>query len=505
MLDMSSVLIYYVRTLSPSSSGLGHRPLTAVTWVQIPSGTPPKIAKNLGLCMISVRPVFYLFGCFLVIMGVLMSIPLAIDLANNEDSWGFFLNSMVTTIFTGGFLIAATRRSTKTAIHPKELILSVCMFWVLSPIFAALPLIYSSLPYSFFDCYFEAISAMSTTGATIIYSFNSVSHGLMIWRAIIEIIGACSYIISSYSVIKIVYAQGKLDNSDSILYIPKYKHSILEYIAALLCVIACGTFAIAVACNKDIFESFFIASSVLTTTGVPYTELFDTNKLLYIVSLLMLVSGLPLYDIIKWKKALSFNNIQIKVYFGLFAIVALLSFNDSIGFLHCLTSAASIISTNNISIDSGSTCFIFSFIGGCAGSSSGGIKVIRIIVIFLALQKTLKEAVYSNTQIVPAKSLITCEQGLMRSVLAYFSCLILIIICIAIGLCSMNISFANAIFYSCSAITNSAVLSANGPASALDIMAMAPSSKLLISAAMILGRLEIFPLFAIISPKFWRK
>lgn len=438
-----------------------------------------------------------------------MGIPLAIDLANSEDSWIFFLNSMVTTIFCGGFLIAATRVDKSTGIHQKELVLTIGMFWIMSPIFAALPMLYSSLPYSFSDCYFEAVSAMSTTGNSIIYSFNSVSHGMMIWRTIIEIIGAGVYMISSYSVIRIVYIQAKLENGTSILYLPKYEMSIMKYKTAIfifLAIIACGSFIMAIICDLSLFEAFFISSSVLTTTGVPYGELLNAQNILYVVFPLMFISGLPLIEIVKWRNSFVTHALQIKVYICFFIFVLTFSlFRDS-NLMNCLISAASAVSTNNTFSNVDNMSFIFSFIGGCAGSSSGGIKIIRFIIILLALQKTIKESIYNDTSIIPAKASITCERGIMRAVLAYFALLIIIVIGMAIVMfCAANLSFANAILYAWTSITNTSLFSVDGYVTSLDILAIPTVIKILLSVSMILGRLELFSVFAVASPKFWKK
>ena len=469
--------------------------------------------------MISLRVPLSILGHMLCILGVLMFIPLLIDLSNNEPTWICFLNGLVSTIFVGGFLISATTVKNRPLIHSKELILTVILFWIIAPFFGSLPYLYSSLPFNLFDYYFEAVSSMSTTGSTIIYDFNGVSHGVIVWRAILELIGAYVFIISYCFIFQSIYVGYK--NQPTIhkgVDEQQIKEKSILLIGGILILVFFGALAISVASDTNFFVSFFISSSLISTTGLPYTQLpiSQTTSMLYICVVLMFISGMPLLTIFdrKWRQIV--NGLQFKVYVGMtlsFFIILLIFHgfdywsNDCIG--EALFETVSAITTNSVHFDKeynmNVISFFLKFIGGCTGCASGGVKILRIIIMAYILKSALAKMANNGTAYVEPKNSFIANQETIFATLSYLIMFILSVAIFGISLAYTGIPFSNALNFAYTAITNNVISSWNSPLTIVDSMTMSNSAKSLLCLAMIIGRLDILTAFVIFSKKFWRR
>lgn len=472
--------------------------------------------------MISLRAPLAVLGNTICFLGLLMLIPLLIDFSNDEATWVCFLNGLVSTIFVGGFLIAATKVNKRIPSHPKEHILAVVLFWLIVPFFASLPYLYSSLPFNIFDYYFEIVSSMSTTGSTIIYDFNGVSHGIIIWRAILQLLGACVFIISYCLIFQSIYIG--YNNKPALVNIQKnfdekyIRDKSIILVGGIVLLALFGALSIAVSSDTNFFVSFFVSSSLISTTGIPYTKLpIEQNTvMLYTCIILMFVSGMPLLSIFdrKWRQII--NDIQLRVYFLMtasFFIISLIFQNFDYWSINSITETLfetiSSITTNSVYFDKEynmtAISFFLKFIGGCTGCASGGVKILRIMIMASILKNAIEKLANTGTPYIVAKDSFVANHEIVVATLSYLLVFIISVAVLGIALVFTGLTFSNSLNFAYTAITNNVISSWNSPLSIVDIMAMSSAAKIILCLAMIIGRLDILTAFVIFSKKFWRK
>lgn len=474
--------------------------------------------------MVSWRSAFYLLGNLLAAPGMLMLIPMMVDISNGEDSWIHFLNGFITTIFISGFLILATKSNELKIYKTKEFVIAVTMFWFIGSIFMAFPLIHSSLPYTFFDCYFEVVSSITTTGSTVIYDFNSVPRSFIVWRAILQLIGASLFVASSYYIIRSVYEVSNQENGLIVIYHPKYDTSSILRSTRLIAVTyvtftILGAMLFAVINESNFLDSFYIASSIFSTSGIPYKDviLAPNYSVMSICIIFIFISGLPINSLISalkgnWRALV--NNIQVKIYCSLICICfLLLLFTHGIEFsainFDLLVCSLSAFTTNGLQIEVDHQArvitYLLSFIGGCSGSATGGIKIFRICIAFIMLRKTISEMAHTDSIYITKNRSITFEKGIVRQTLSYFVVIAISIAIFSFLLSITGISFPEAVSYAYTSATNNSLATINSYLSPTDIYSMSEFAKMILSVAMICGRLEFIPICAILTKSFWRK
>lgn len=471
--------------------------------------------------MIKCRSALYSLGVMLSLTCVLMLFPMLIDIINNDDTWLSFLNATITTTFISGLLIAATKSDEHETYTHKDAVITLLLFWMIVPITATLPLLYSSLPFDICDCYFETVSALTTTGSTSLYSLNSISRGMIIWKSLLAILGACTFIISSTYITKSIYSYSTSENARFIVYDIKFdKYSIFKNIKNIFTIffalVFIGTISIVAAGKQNFFEAFFISSSLLSTTGIQFNELTFENDyyLTAIYMLLMLFSGLPIVTIKQGIKR-TLNDIQVRIFLTIIAVFSIaipcLNNHHNIDIFssmcNTLIEILSSITTNSISATSvhSDITYLLTAIGGCAGSASGGVKIFRIIIIFYILIKAIQKFInveYKTSNII---SKLKVNNDLEYQVITYFVLLIIFIFIGSYALTATGLQFTVAIEYAYSAITNNAIGSLGTIVNSSDIALIPTSTKLLISILMIIGRIELIIIPAVLTKQFWTK
>lgn len=474
--------------------------------------------------MYSIRSALFLFGILVSVIGVGMFIPCIIDAANGEDTWIAFLCASVSTLFVGGFLVAATVRKERIRFSAKDFIITLLLFWFIAPIFSSLPLLYSTYPFNFMDCYFEAVSSITSTGSSVIYDSLGVPHGLIIWRAFVQIFGASVFIVSSCSIFGLLYCiytnkSGTFDVVEPESCDSSIQNNIKRIFIFLIAFAFASAIIISVILDLDIFRSFYISSSLLTTSGVCFPEMVGSlkSKAMYTYTVLALLSGLPIFSIFAMKR-FSIRSLmldkQIYAYFLLISICFVIRLID-LGYellpLHsikeALFEAVSSVTTNSIaSYDDHISHFLFlmKFIGGCTGSASGGFKVFRILaIIYIVQQCVIKTAEYNSSRI-GKRTKICFSNDVCASVAAYCFMFCIVLLLLSSLLLLSGIGLSDAVSYVYTALTNNSISTSTHQLVSTNIIAMSDSSKFIICTAMIFGRMEVLPLAAILSIRFWK-
>ena len=477
------------------------------------------------------KTVFFAIGVLLIILGVFMLIPFLVGLIYNEKNITF-LSSAFVTIFIG-ILLLLTNLEESRKLNLQQAFLLTTLSWLSIAIFGSLPFLLSNLNLSIVDAFFESMSGITTTGSTIITDLDNAPKGILIWRAILQWLGGIGVIVMAIAVLPLLNVGGmqlfRMESSESTEKIlPKAREvtlmiSTIYITLTLTCALAYWTF------GMNVFDS--IAHSMTTIATGGFSTYSDSighfkNPKIEIVSIIFIILGsLPFIAYIKFikgNKKIFFKDSQIKaliyvLFFSILIIFIYLSFiNNGNGFLENLR-----ISTFNIvSILSGTgyvttdfslwgkfplVFFLFlMFIGGCAGSTTCGIKIFRFQILGKFILNQIKKIVYPNGVFSMRYNNEKISNTFMYSIITFIF-LYFFIFFILSALLSLNgLDFVTAISGSASAISNVGPGLGNiiGPDG--NFYELPDFSKLSLSLGMLLGRLELFAVLVLFFPSFWK-
>lgn len=471
----------------------------------------------------------YLLSKLLLIEAVLLVVPLIVAFIYRED-WTV-LKAILGTIgilVTLGFL-GSLKKPKNYHIYTKEGMLIVALCWVLWSFFGALPFVFTGQIPSLIDAFFEMSSGFTTTGATILTDTGVLSHSLLFWRSFAHLIGGMGVLVFALAIMnnsknghhEVMRAEvpgpvfgkivAKLKDTAQILYI------------IYLCMFVIFVFVLWL-CGMPIYDSIVTAMGGAGTGGFAvYNDSiahYNSDLITYAVTIGTLLFGINfnLYFFILLRKIkYFFQDEELKVYLGIIAITTVMIMFNIMGIYNSLADSfkfsffevTTIITTTGFGLTDFSKWPLFSqylllllmFLGGSAGSTAGGFKVIRaIIVTKIARNQTLK-TLYPNRVLSLHVNDSVLDKETQHSVLKYLAVYIIILVGL-VGLLSLdNQNFLVVISAASSTFNNIGPLL--GTTDSFSIFS--PLSKLIMSFAMIAGRLEIYPLLLLFLPKTWSK
>lgn len=481
--------------------------------------------------MPDIRPILLIVGSLLIWLGAFMSAPMLIDYAAGDDDWRAFAISALITIFIGGGLVFANRGAPPSLSIKQGFLLTVAS-WVALVTFAALPLYLGSLRLSPTDAFFEAMSGLTTTGATVIVGLDDAPRGILLWRALLQWLGGVGIIIMAIAVLPMLKIGGmqlfKLESSDnSEKILPR-----ASQFAASIAVLYTGlTLACSTAYWMAGLSGFDAIAHAMTTVATGGFSTRDASFAAFygqgadmIAVVFMILGSLPfgLYLIaLRGAPQRLFLDSQviffIAVALGLVATVAAFLVATQ---LHDGADAARLSAFNVVSIMTGtgyastdynawgpfavSFFFIVMFVGGCAGSTSCGLKIFRLQIALAALKAHALRMAYPHGVITARYNGKPITDEIFASVLNFFLAYFAIFGLAAAILSVLGLDPITAFSAAGSAIANvgPGLGDIIGPAGAY--ADLPDSAKWILSLAMLLGRLELLTVLVLFLPSFWR-
>ena len=478
------------------------------------------------------KTVFFAIGILLIILGAFMLIPFIVEFIYDEENSTFLSSSALTTFI--GILLILTNLEENRKLNLQQAFLLTTLSWLSIAFFGSIPFIFSNLNLSIVDSFFESMSGITTTGSTIITNLESAPKSILIWRAILQWLGGIGVIVMAITILPLLNVGGMQlfkkdqvsDASEKIL--PKTREvTLVISIIYLVLTLTCGVAYWFVGMN--LFDS--IAHSMTTIATGGFSTHSDSigyfqNPKIEIISIIFIILGsLPFIAYIKFfkgEKKIFLKDSQIRgllniLIISILLMIAYLMFdNKTYDFLDNLR-----ISTFNVvSILSGTgyvtsefsswgkfhlIFFLFlMFIGGCAGSTTCGIKIFRFQILGRFIISQIKKIVYPHG-IFPKKYNNEIISNTFIYSIITFVFLYFFIFFILAALLSINgLDFVTSISGSASAISNVGpglgdIIGPNGNFSDLPNF-----SKLSLSLGMLLGRLELFAVLVLFFPSFWK-
>lgn len=477
------------------------------------------------------KMVFYMIGQMIKLEAVLLVLPLLVSLIYREHETALSFLITIGIALVLGFALTLIFRTKNRVIYAKEGFVIVALTWLALSAVGCLPFIISGEIPSFFDAFFETVSGFTTTGASVVIDVESMSHGILFWRSFTHWIGGMGVLVFIMAIIPTV-----TDRSIHILraempgpivgkLVPKTKDTakILYLIYIIMTAVEIVLLLIG---GMPLFESTVHAFGTAGTGGfgIKADSIAGYSPYLqWVITIFMLLFGVNfnLYYLALIRHFHSiFKSRELWCYIGIFAAACFAitidiypmyqNFSESLRLAAFQTS--SILTTTGFATAdfnlwpgfSKAILFLLMFIGGCAGSTAGGLKVSRVILLFKIVRKELLHILHPRSVAVIKFEGKKVDNPTLNSVSTYFVLYIFGILGIFLILCLEPFDLETNLSATVSCFNNVGPgLSLVGPAS--NYSAYSPLSKLMLSFAMLLGRLEIFPLWFTLTPSTWSK
>ncbi len=478
--------------------------------------------------MSNYKTVFFTLGILQIILGIFMLIPVIAQLFYDEFDSSFIGASIVTMIFGSLFFLSNLDHDKK--LNLQQAFLLTALSWLSIAIFGSLPFVFSSTEFSFTNAFFESMSGITTTGSTIISNLEIIPKGILFWRAILQWLGGIGIIVMAITLMPLMNVGGmqlfKISSNDSSEKIlPKSKEIALRliYIYSILtalCAISYKTL------GMNFFDSLTHSMTTIATGGFSnYNDSigFFNNIYIEISAMVFIILGsLPFIAYIKFlsgNKKIFFSDIQIKTFLkiiviSIFILVVYLILNNSgqLNLRYIFFNVISILTGTgyvNAQYDNwGSFPIILflglMFIGGCAGSTTCGIKIFRIQILYSFIVNHLKKIIYPKGIFILKYNQNTVGDKFVASIISFIYMYLVIFFIIAALLSLTGLDFITAISGAATSISNvgpglGSIIGPNGNFSTLPDL-----SKWILTLGMILGRLELFAILVLFLPSFWK-
>jgi trk system potassium uptake protein TrkH len=457
-----------------------------------------------------------------------MIVPILAQFIYREVDSSFFGASIVTIIFGTLFFLSNLDHDKK--LNLQQAFLLTALSWLSIAIFGSLPFVFSDINFSFTNAFFESMSGITTTGSTIISNLNEMPKGILLWRALLQWLGGIGIIIMAITLMPIMNVGGmqlfKISNNDSSEKIlPKSKEIatrlIFIYVGlTTLCAIFYFIF------GMSVFDSITHSMTTIATGGFSnYNEsigYFNSSSIEISAMIFILLGSIPFIAYIKFingNKMIFFNDIQIRTFFKvilgsilILSIYLAVSNLDTFSFMAILFNIVSILTGTgyvNAQFDNWGSFslvlfLILMFIGGCAGSTTCGIKIFRIQILYSFIINSLKKIIYPKGIFVLKYDRNPIDNKFISSIISFIYMYLIIFFFITALLSLTGLDFVTSISGAATAISNvgpglGSIIGPNG-----DFSSLPDVSKWILSVGMILGRLELFAILVLFLPSFWR-
>ena len=481
--------------------------------------------------MVTNKTVFFMIGILLVVLGFSMLVPYTIQIIYNENSHSFVASSFVTIFIGILFILANLEKDFK--LNLRQTFLFSTLAWLMVAIFGSLPFLLSPKEFTFSEAFFESMSGITTTGATIIADLDGSPKSILLWRAIMQWLGGIGIVVMAITILPLLKVGGmqlfKMEGPDSTEKILPRTFEVAAIIISTYLVLTflCGLFYWLF--GMSIFDSISHAMTTIATGGFSTHNdsigFFKNSNIEIIASVFIVLGSIPFISYLKFvqgNRKNFFQDAQIKGLIQIILISVLIMFLYLlfIGYESSILDKIRISSFNVISILSGTgyvtddfglwgkfslIFFLFlMFIGGCAGSTACGIKIFRLQMLLIFLKNQVKKLIYPNSIIISKYNNQKISDNFINSVIVFIFSFLFIFLIIAMLLSISGLDFLTSISGAASAISNVGpglgdMIGPNG-----NYKAIPDLSKWILSIGMLLGRLELFAVLVLFFPSFWR-
>ena len=459
----------------------------------------------------------------------------------------FFLLPIITAVCYGewktllSFLLAAAiclslgglcvfKKPQKTTIYAREGFVIVSLSWILLSVFGALPFLFCGATNNFVDALFETASGFTTTGSSIFREVESLPKAILIWRSFTHWIGGMGVLVFIMAFLPLGGGQNmhimraESPGPEVSKLVPKVKHTAL-ILYSIYFVITVITFIVLLISGMSFFGAINISFATAGTGGFSFrndsfASFSAVQQVIITISMLLFSINFNSYYLVLRLKFKDAFNAEVRAFILIvLSAITIITLNiyQSYGSVweamrHAAFSVASLISTTGFTTEnfdlwpslSKTVLVLIMFIGACAGSTGGGMKVSRILILFKGYVREIFTLIHPKQVKKITIDKRSVDREVVRSVNAYISCYIMVF---AISLLLITLDNKDLVtnFTAVTATINNVGPGLAGVSPISNFADFSAFSKLVLTFNMIAGRLELFPMLILFSPATWKK
>ena len=484
--------------------------------------------------MVNFRIISRILGSLLFVESFFMSWCLAIAITHHEDDVPAFLLSMLLT-FGFGFLFLFLGRHSENTLSRRDAYVVVTAAWVVFSLFGMFPFLIHGSITNLTDAFFETMSGFTTTGSSIIDNVEVLPHGILFWRSLTQWIGGLGIVFFTIAILpSLVGGSVKVFAAEATGPIKAKMHPRLTTTAKwiwtiyLLLTIGCGTaFWMA---GMDWFEALNYSMTTTATGGFAIhnesTAYFHSPTIDYIAIIFQFLSGINftlLYVcIIKMRLKALLTNSEFKLYISvvvgatlwiMYLLLTRMDYDLEHAFRSALFQVVSFMTTTGMFNEDAGTwphitwviLGVVMYLGACAGSTSGGFKCIRGVMVLKVIRNNFRQILHPNA-VLPVKiNGTSIPQSKLVALFAFFTLTILMVLCTATVMIVSGIDNTNSITIALSCVSNVGPTLDTQIGPVMSWSALPDYIKWLLSLLMLMGRLEIMTVLVLFTRAFWQE
>jgi trk system potassium uptake protein TrkH len=478
------------------------------------------------------RPILFVLGLLLSVLALAMLVPAIVDLSYGSSDWQVFCASSAVTLFVG-VALAITSRGYDASFSVRQAFVLTTLSWVVVAAFAALPFAFSELNLDYTDAFFESMSGVTTTGSTVIVGLETAPPGLLLWRALLQWLGGIGIIVMALSVLPMLRVGGmqlfRMESSDTSEKVLPAAAQIASAIGMIYVAVTLLCAALYAAAGMSWFDAVAHAMTTIATGGFSTVDgsigAFDSAAIDTIATVFMIVGSMPfvLYlRAVRGQPGALWADTQVRWFLSILALAIavmtayLVAQPDDRSWGEALRLSAfnvtSMVTGTGYATDDFSrwgtfaicALFLLMVVGGCAGSTTCGIKVFRFQVLYAVMRGQLAKLLHPHGVFTPYYNRKPIPEAVAESVMSFFFLFALCFCALALALSLMGLDFLTSMSGAATAIANvgPGLGDIIGPAG--NFRPLPDAAKWLLAFGMLLGRLELFTVLVMLAPRFWR-
>lgn len=479
----------------------------------------------------NLRPVGYVIGLLVAVLGLAMVLPMLVDLAEGRGHWFVFAESGLICVVLGGVLALSCANSVREGLNIQQTFLLTTGVWLALPVFGALPFWFGATESRYVDAFFEAMSGLTTTGSTVLTGLQDLPKGLLLWRGILQWLGGIGIIVVAMVFLPTLRVGGmqifKTEAFDTFGKILPRATEIASRISVIYVALTLVCALCYLGAGMNAFDATVHAMTTIATGGFANNDASFAAypvEASYVAVIFMLLAALPFVRFVQLSAGSArpfFVDTQIHTFFGIvFALVAIIAawnlWQQNAGDEGAVRAAL----FNTVSLMTGTgyanadymqwggfavaVLFFTGLIGGCAGSTACSIKVFRYQLLFASIKAQLQKTRSPHGVFVPRYAGRAVSDEVLNSVMSFFMFFIVTLGVLAVALAMTGLDFMTAVSGAATALANvgPGLGEQIGPTG--NFAGLNDTAKWILAGAMLIGRLELMAVYVMFTVGFWR-
>jgi len=488
--------------------------------------------RDAGNISMNLKPIILINGIFLLIIGALMLVPCAVDFSLGDMGYkAFLLGSGFSEFF--GCLMVLSSSEKNISLDLRQGLLLTTTSWIVISAFSAVPLVFGLPGLSFTDAFFETMSGLTTTGSTVLTQLETLPHGILLWRSMLQWVGGVGIIAMAIVILPFLRVGGmqlfKAESSDRSDKVFPRVQQIAGAIALVYVVLTLACGLLYAQEGMTAFEAVNHAMTTLSTGGFSTSDgsmgAFHNPSVLWTSTVFMLLGGMPF---VLYVKAIHGNlgelllNSQVRSFLVAVVLVTFLittwlvhenNFDALVALRISAFNIVSIITTTGYASTDYTlwgtfpvaVLFFLTLVGGCTGSTAGGLKIFRFEIMYRFLKRQLQMQLYPHGSYVSTYNKRHLPDEIMRSTGVFIFLFVLAVAALSTALTFTGLDILTSISGAFTAVANVGPGFGDTIGPAGNFSTLPDVAKWLLSFGMLLGRLEVLTVLLLFSRSYWQE